>query len=91
VGTADPASASEALEMVHAGLGWLAAADATALAGETQARCLQGLEEAYSPRAAAAKSGCWRSHVLGCEGSLLYFRALSRLSLLTAFLKVISY
>ncbi len=56
MGTAAPASASEALEMVHAGLGWLAAADATALAAETQARCLQGLEQATAMGTAARAS-----------------------------------
>ncbi len=40
------ANASEAMEMVHAGLGYLAAADATALAAETQARLLRRLEQA---------------------------------------------
>ncbi len=48
-----PASASEAMEMVHAGLGWLAAADAAALAAETQARCLRMLEQASSMTTAA--------------------------------------
>ncbi len=56
MGTAAPASASEALEMVYAGLGWLAAADATALAAETQARCLRGLEEATAMGTAARAS-----------------------------------
>src|SRR6266702_2237052 len=42
--------------MVHAGLGWLAAADATALAAETQARCLQGLEQATAMGTAARAS-----------------------------------
>ena len=32
--------------MVHAGLGYLATADATTMAAETQARCLQMLEQA---------------------------------------------
>jgi hypothetical protein len=36
-----PASASEAMEMVRAGLGYLAGADATAMAAETQAQCLR--------------------------------------------------
>jgi hypothetical protein len=36
-----PASASEAMDMVRAGLGYLAAADATVMAAETQARCLR--------------------------------------------------
>ena len=39
--------------MVHAGLGYLAAADATAMAAETQARCLQMLEQANSVGTAA--------------------------------------
>jgi Domain of unknown function (DUF222) len=56
MGTAAPASANEALEMVHAGLGWLAAADAVALANETQARCLQGLEQATAMGTAARAS-----------------------------------
>ena len=50
------ASASEAMEMVHAGLGWLAAADATALGGGEQARCLQMLEQAHSMGTAARAS-----------------------------------
>ena len=52
VGTA-PASASEAMEMVHAGLRHLAAADPTAMAAETQARCLHMLEQANSMATAA--------------------------------------
>ena len=52
MGTA-PGSAREAMEMVHAGLGYLAAADATQLAAETQARCLQALEQANSMGTAA--------------------------------------
>ena len=48
-----PASASEAMEMVHAGLGWLAAADAAALGAQTQARCLRMLEQASSMTTAA--------------------------------------
>ena len=51
-----PATASEAMDMVHAGLGWLAAADATAMAGEEQARCLQRLEQAASMGTAARAS-----------------------------------
>ena len=42
--------------MVHAGLGYLAAADATAMAAETQARCLQMLEQANSMGTAARTS-----------------------------------
>ena len=48
-----PASASEAMDMVHAGLGYLAAADATQLAAETQAQCLRMLEQANSMGTAA--------------------------------------
>src|SRR5712691_3119952 len=51
-----PASASEAMDMVHAGLGWLAATDATQLAGEEQARCLKRLEQATSMGTAARAS-----------------------------------
>ena len=50
------ASASEAMDMVHAGLGYLAAADATAMAAETQARCLQILEQATAMGTAARAS-----------------------------------
>ncbi len=50
------ASASEAMDMVHAGLGWLAAADATALGTDEQARCLQMLEQATSIGTAARAS-----------------------------------
>ncbi len=47
------ASAGEAMEMVHAGLGWLAAADATAMGAPEQARCLQMLEQAAAMGTAA--------------------------------------
>ena len=55
MGTA-PASASEAMEMVQAGLGYLAAADATAMPAETQAWCLQMLERAHAMGTAARTS-----------------------------------
>ena len=55
MGTA-PASASEAMDMVHAGLGYLAAADATAMAVGTQARLLRMLEQAHSMSTAARTS-----------------------------------
>ena len=42
--------------MVHAGLGYLAAADATAMAADTQARCLQMLEQATAMGTAARAS-----------------------------------
>ena len=51
-----PASAREAMDMVRAGLGYLAAADATAMAAETQAQCLQALEQASSVGTAARTS-----------------------------------
>jgi Domain of unknown function (DUF222) len=41
-----PASTAEAMDMVLAGLGYLAAADPTALPAQAQAECLQGLERA---------------------------------------------
>ena len=52
-------SASEALDMVYAGLRFLADADAAGMAAEEQAGCLQRLERAASVVAAA------RSSVLG--------------------------
>ena len=51
-----PASASEAMDMVRAGLGYLAAADATAMAAETQAQCLRMLEQATAMGTAARAS-----------------------------------
>ena len=51
-----PASASEAMEMVRAGLGYLAGADATAMAAETQAQCLRMLEQATAMGTAARAS-----------------------------------
>src|ERR1700736_1877702 len=50
------ASALEAAEVVRAGLGYLAAADATAMATETQAQCLQILEQATAMGTAARTS-----------------------------------
>ena len=51
-----PASASEAMEMVRTGLGYLAAADATAMTAETQAQCLRMLEQATAMGTAARAS-----------------------------------
>jgi hypothetical protein len=51
-----PASAREALDMVRAGLGYLARADAAALAAETQARVLRELEQVTSIATAARAS-----------------------------------
>jgi Domain of unknown function (DUF222) len=54
VGTA-PASAREALDMVRAGLGYLAAADAAQLPAATQAECLRELEQ-HDAMATAARA-----------------------------------
>src|SRR4029077_3182341 len=51
-----PACASEALDMVRAGLGYLAAADAAQLSAATQAECLRGLERADAVATAARAS-----------------------------------
>src|SRR5271157_1393156 len=48
-----PGSAKEALGMLKAAMGYLAAADATAMAAETQALCLQALEQATAMGTAA--------------------------------------
>ena len=50
------ASAQEAAEVVRAGLGYLATADAAAMAAETQAQCLQVLEQATAMSTAARTS-----------------------------------
>ena len=55
MGTA-PASAREALDMVRAGLGYLAAADAAQLPAATQAECLRELEQAAAVATAARAS-----------------------------------
>jgi len=55
MGTA-PASAREALDMVRAGLGYLAAADAAQLSAATQAECLRELEQADAVATAARAS-----------------------------------
>ena len=51
-----PSSAGEALGMLRAAMGYLAAADATAMAAETQAQCLQALEQINSMGTAARAS-----------------------------------
>ena len=53
---ASPSSAAEALEMLRSAMGYLAAVDATAMAAETQAQCLQALEQAHSMGTAARTS-----------------------------------
>ena len=50
------ASADEALDMVRAGLGYLAAADGAQLAAATQAECLAELEQAAAVATAARAS-----------------------------------
>jgi hypothetical protein len=50
------ASVGEAIETARAALGYLAAADAAALAAETQAACLRGLERTDAIAAAARAS-----------------------------------
>jgi hypothetical protein len=47
------ASVGEALDMVRAGLGYLAAADAAQLPAATQAECLRGLEQTDAMATAA--------------------------------------
>jgi hypothetical protein len=51
-----PGSADEALEMLQSAMGYLAAADATAMTAEEQARCLRVLERATSAGTAARTS-----------------------------------
>ena len=53
---ASPSSAAEALEMLRSALGYLAAVDATAMAADTQAHCLQVLEQAHAMGTAARTS-----------------------------------
>ena len=55
MGVTAPANAREALDMVRAGLGYLAAADAAQLPAATQAGCLRELEQdAAVPSAGAS-------------------------------------
>ena len=53
---ASPGSAREALGMLRSAMGYLAAADATAMAAETQAQCLRMLEQVNSMGTAARAS-----------------------------------
>src|ERR1700730_10915773 len=53
---AAPGSAREALGMLKSAMGYLATADATAMAAETQARCLRALEQVNSMGTAARTS-----------------------------------
>ena len=54
--TTAPADAREALDMVRAGLAYLAAADAAQLPAATQAECLRELEQ-HDAMATAARAG----------------------------------
>ncbi len=51
-----PASTAQALGMLESAMGYLSAADATAMAAETQARCLMALERVNSMGTAARAS-----------------------------------
>ncbi len=51
-----PASATEALRMLRSAMGYLSAADATAMGAETQAQCLQALERVMAMGTAARTS-----------------------------------
>ena len=53
---ASPASAAEALGMLRSAMGYLSAADATAMAAETQAQCLLALEQLDAIETAARSS-----------------------------------
>ena len=53
MGATAPANAREALDMIRAGLGYLAAADATQLSAATQAGCLRDLEQSGAVLTAA--------------------------------------
>ena len=55
MGATAPACAREALEMVRAGLGYLAAADTAQLPAATQAECLRELEQ-HDAMATAARA-----------------------------------
>ena len=56
MGAAAPATAREALDMIRAGLGYLAAADPAQLPAATQAGCLRELEQ-HDAMATAARAG----------------------------------
>jgi len=58
------ASVTEAIEAARAALGYLAAADPTALAAQTQADCLQGLEQTDAI-ATAARAGFLAAFTVG--------------------------
>jgi hypothetical protein len=53
---ASPRSVTEALAMLRSAMGYLAAADATAMAAATQAQCLRALEQLHAIETAARAS-----------------------------------
>jgi len=55
-GVVSPTSAAEALEMLRSAMGYLAAADATAMAAEEQALCLRVMEQVTAVGTAARTS-----------------------------------
>jgi hypothetical protein len=59
---ASPRSVTEALAMLRSAMGYLAAADATAMAAATQAQCLRALEQLHAIETAA------RASVLAASG-----------------------
>ena len=61
-----PTSATEAMDMVRAGLSYLAATDAAQLAAQTQAECLQGLEQ--TDAIATAARACFLSAFTAGQG-----------------------
>jgi hypothetical protein len=56
-----PASTAEALDMLRAGMGYLAAADPTALPAQAQADCLLALEQLDAVETAARACSWGRS------------------------------
>jgi hypothetical protein len=56
ISVVSPGSADEALEMLRSAMGYLAAADATAMAAEEQARCLRVMEQVTAVATAARTS-----------------------------------
>ena len=59
-----PQNAAEALQMLRAGMGYLAAADATAMAAGEQARCLQAME-LIQAMGTAARTGILGAFIAG--------------------------
>ena len=64
MGVPAPASTAEAVDMVLAGLRYLAAADPAALAAEAQAECLRRLEQADAIATAARWTGFDRARAM---------------------------